>query len=94
MRKFGTRSEVFDGQATMTRGGLKKDDLMLSRTMKIVSKKKSEMAKASYAKYGFRSRAEKPKTKEPSEKKEPKEEPKEVKKAKKTKRRRKKNVAE
>jgi len=92
MRKFGTRSEVFDGQATMTRGGLKKDDLMLSRTMKIVSKKKSEMAKASYAKYGFRSRE---KTKEPSEKtKEPKEEPKEVKKAKKTKKRRKKNVAE
>ena len=87
MRKFGTRSEVFDGQATMTRGGLKKDDLM-SRTMKIVSKKKSEMAKASYAKYGFRSRAKE----EPKE--ESKEEPKEVKKAKKTKRRRKKNVAE
>lgn len=54
-RKYGTRQEVYDGASEMTRGGLKKDDLLVSRG-KIVSKKKSEAAKASYAKYGFKKR--------------------------------------
>ena len=54
-RKYGTRQEVYDGASEMTRGGLKKDDLIVSRG-KIVSKKKSEAAKASYAKYGFKKR--------------------------------------
>ena len=56
-RKYGTRQEVYDGVSEMTRGGLKKDDLILSRG-KLVSKKKSEAAKASYAKYGFKKRDE------------------------------------
>ncbi len=54
-KKYGTRSEVFDEQAMQTRGGLQKEDLMVSRTGKIVSKKKSEMAKQAYARWGFKS---------------------------------------
>lgn len=57
-RKYGTRQEVYDGVSEMTRGGLRKDDLMVSRG-KIVSKRKSEAAKASYAKFGFKKREEK-----------------------------------
>jgi hypothetical protein len=60
-RKYGTRHEVFDlGTAVMTRGGLKKDDLMLSRTGKIVSKRKSEAAAANYKLHGFAKRVEAP----------------------------------
>ena len=56
-RRYGSRSEVFDsGVAEMTRGGLRKEDLMLSRTGKIVSKKKSASAKALYAEFGFNKR--------------------------------------
>ena len=55
-RKYGSRQEVFDGLSEMTRGGLTKADLMISRG-KIVSKKKSDAAKASYAKFGFKKRA-------------------------------------
>ena len=67
-RRYGSRSEVFDsGVAEMTRGGLRKDDLMLSRTGKIVSKKKSASAKALYAEFGFSKRT-KPKP-EPVKKK-------------------------
>ena len=54
-RKYGTRQKVFDVLCEMTRGGLTKDDLMVSRG-RIVSKRKSDAAKASYAKYGFRKR--------------------------------------
>lgn len=54
-RKYGSRQEVFDGLCQMTRGGLSKDDLMVSRG-RIVSKRKSDAAKASYAKYGFKKR--------------------------------------
>ena len=43
----------------MTRGGLKKDDLMLSRSGKIVSKRKSAVAAANFKKYGFAKRAPK-----------------------------------
>lgn len=57
-RRYGSRYEVFDTEtAEQTRGGLKKDDLMLSRTGKIVSKKKSLAAKALYDQYGFQKRA-------------------------------------
>ena len=45
MRKYGSRQEVWDNLCTMTRGGLTKDDLMMSKTNKIVSKKKSMAAK-------------------------------------------------
>ena len=69
-RKYGSRSEVFDGICTMTRGGLTKDDLMLSKTNKIVSKKKSQAAKLRYEQYGFAKRTQKEEQKE--EQKEPK----------------------
>ena len=61
-KKYGTRQEVFDGLSQMTRGGLSKDDLMISRG-KIVSKKKSAAAKESYAKYGFKKRVAEPEVK-------------------------------
>ena len=55
-RRYGSRYEVFDSEtAEQTRGGLK-EDLMLSRTGKIVSKKKSLAAKALYEQYGFKKR--------------------------------------
>ncbi len=57
MKKYGTRSEVYDGTAECTRGGLRKEDLILSKTNKIVSKKKSEAAAASYKQFGFNKRA-------------------------------------
>lgn len=57
-RRYGSRYEVFDTETAMqTRGGLKKEDLMLSRTGKIVSKKKSLAAKALYEQYGFQKRS-------------------------------------
>jgi hypothetical protein len=40
----------------MTRGGLTKDDLMMSKTGRIVSKKKSEAAKKAYDTFGFKKR--------------------------------------
>lgn len=56
MKKYGDRQSVYDGLCKMTRGGLTKDDLLQSKTGKIVSKKKSERAKENYAKYGFSKR--------------------------------------
>ena len=56
VKKFGTRSEVLDGLALSTRGGLKADDLMVNRSGKIVSKRKSELAKKTYAQFGFKKR--------------------------------------
>ena len=55
-RKYGTRSEVWEGLAQLTRGKLSKADLVLSRSGRIVSKKKSELAKQSYQKFGFKKR--------------------------------------
>ena len=74
MKKYGDRQSVYDGLSKMTRGGLMKDDLVLSKSGKIVSKKKSERAKENYAKYGFKKREEekaepKPKKKTPQEEK-------------------------
>jgi hypothetical protein len=65
--KYGSRHQVFDLEtAVMTRGGLKKEDLMLSKSGKIVSRKKSEAAKISYAEFGFAKRAKPaPKAKKP-----------------------------
>ena len=61
-RRYGSRSEVFDSEtAEMTRGGLRKADLILSRTGKIVSKRKSESAKKIYDEYGFNKRVAPPK---------------------------------
>jgi len=56
VRKFGTRADVVDGLCIMTRGGLTKTDLILSKNGKIVSKKKSEAAKKNYEAFGFAKR--------------------------------------
>ena len=58
VKRYGTRSEVIDGLALSTRGGLKAEDLMVNRAGKIVSKRKSELAKKTYAQYGFKKRAQ------------------------------------
>ena len=63
VKKFGTRSEVLDGLALSTRGGLKADDLMINRSGKIVSKRKSDLAKKTYAQYGFKKRQAEPEPK-------------------------------
>ena len=68
MRKYGTRSEVYNGECEKTRGGLTKDDLMLSKTGKIVSKKKSLAAAESYKKFGFKKREAEPEPEEPKKK--------------------------
>ena len=58
--KFGTRREVWTGEAQMTKGKLTKNDLMVRpRDGKLVSKKKSAMGKVQYAKNNL-----KPKTKD------------------------------
>jgi hypothetical protein len=68
-KKFGSRSEVYDEHAEMTRGGLRKADLLVSRTGRIVSKKKSEMARTAYEKYGFNKRVAEKTAEEPKKKK-------------------------
>ena len=55
-RKYGTRSEVWEGIAQQTRGRLTKDKLVLSRNGRIVSKRKSEMAKKTYLEHKFAKR--------------------------------------
>ena len=55
-RRFGTRDEVWSGVAEKTRGGLTREKLTLSRTGRLVSKIKSEQARANYAKFGFKKR--------------------------------------
>ena len=57
MKKYGSRQDVYDGVCQMTRGGLTKEDLLL-KNGRLVSKKKSEAAKAAYEKYGFAKRKE------------------------------------
>ena len=47
MKHYGSRVEVFHGKAKQTRYGLKKGDLMLSAKGRIVSLKKSKLAKKS-----------------------------------------------
>lgn len=44
-KKYGSRDEVFKGMAQMTRGGLRKADLMMSGQGKIISRKKHMMGK-------------------------------------------------
>ena len=60
MKKYGDRMSVFEGRCKMTRGGLTKKDLIVSKSGKIVSKKKSERAKENYSKYGFKKRKQEP----------------------------------
>ena len=68
MKKYGDRQSVYDGLSKMTRGGLMKEDLLMSKNGKIVSKKKSDRAKENYAKYGFRKRNTEPVKQEPKKK--------------------------
>ena len=69
IKKFGDRLSVWDGLASMTRGGLTKDDLVMSKTGKLVSKKKSEIAKRNYTQFGFAKRkAPEPEVVEPPKK--------------------------
>ena len=42
LKKRGTREQVWNGEAHSTSGGLTRQDLMISNTGKIVSKKASE----------------------------------------------------
>ena len=56
MKKFGSRQEVWDGECMMTRGGLTKENLVLSKSNRLVSKRKSEAARAAYQKFGFKKR--------------------------------------
>ena len=60
MLKYGDRNSVWNGEAKQTRGGLTKEDLIMSKSGKIVSKKKSESARALYQKNGgFRNKVAK-----------------------------------
>ena len=68
-KKFGSRADVWDGISTMTRGGLTKEDLVMSKNGKLVSKKKSEIAKKNYAAFGFSKRkAPEPEPEQPKKK--------------------------
>lgn len=49
-KKYGSRELVFNGIAYCTKSGLKKTDLMLNAKGRIVSRKKSEMAKIRFLK--------------------------------------------
>ena len=42
MKRYGSRAEVFHGTALMTQGRLKKEDLILNKHGRIVSKLKSQ----------------------------------------------------
>jgi hypothetical protein len=45
VKRMGSRAEVWHGNAYMTTGGLKKEDLMKNKRGVLVSKRKSKMAK-------------------------------------------------
>ena len=45
MVTYGTRAEVWSGVADRTRGGLTKDGLMINARGKLVSRKRSELAR-------------------------------------------------
>ena len=49
-KKVGSRREVFSGTAEMTSSGLRKGDLIKNPAGRIVSRKKSMMAKKNYRK--------------------------------------------
>ena len=69
IKKFGDRNAVWDGLASRTRGGLTKDDLMMSKNGKLVSRKKSEIAKRNYKEFGFNKRKQpEPEVEEPKKK--------------------------
>ncbi len=46
--KFGSKDDVFNGLAAKTKGGLTKDDLVLNKKNKVVSKKMQANAMARF----------------------------------------------
>ena len=52
-KKWGSKSEVWSGDAFMTRGHLQVDELCLNARRQVVSKRKSVASKARYEKQGF-----------------------------------------
>ena len=67
MLKYGDRNSVWNDEAKQTRGGLTKEDLIMSKSGKIVSKKKSESARAWYEKNGgFKRKAVQQQTPDPT----------------------------
>ena len=63
MSGVGTREEVWAGTKERTRGGLTKDDLIKNKRGKIVSKKRSEMARKNVerlSKYQYKKKDGKP----------------------------------
>ena len=52
-KKWGSKSEVWSGDAFMTRGHLQVDELCLNARRQVVSKRKSVASKARYDKQGF-----------------------------------------
>ena len=57
-KKWGSKKEVWSGDAFMTRGNLRKDDLCLNARRQVVSKLKSEASKVRYKKHGFKKQEE------------------------------------
>jgi hypothetical protein len=51
--RAGANRQVFEGRAERTRGGLKKKDLKVSKSGKIVSRRASRASKRKYAKNGL-----------------------------------------
>jgi hypothetical protein len=51
MKKYGDRQAVYEGQAEMTKGGLRKDDLTINARGKIVSKKRSALSSKVFSEY-------------------------------------------
>lgn len=52
-KNIGSKAQVFHGNALKTSGGLKKDDLMMNKRGRIVSRKKSALGKIAFAKNGL-----------------------------------------
>lgn len=52
-KKWGSKQQVWSGDAYRTRGHLRKGDLCLNARRQVVSKRKSDASKARYAKQGF-----------------------------------------
>jgi hypothetical protein len=49
IKVVGNRDQVYSGVCQRTKSGLTKDDLILNARGKIVSKKRSEMSRATFA---------------------------------------------
>ena len=66
-KKWGSKGEVWSGDAYMTRGHLVKDDLCLNARRVVVSKKKSTASRARYLRQGFKKQVKKQEEEEKQE---------------------------